>query len=207
MTTSLFPAILTSTVRSPEIPPNDDLYGWLVGSWDLAIVSHDDEGVTRQSAGEVHVSRILEGRAVQDVFINPRRSDRKPSMAKFANWFGSTIRIYDPSISAWRIWWFNPYDGVRAELIGRREGDSIVQEGSFPDGTPIRWTFSEIRANSFLWRGERLDHDRNWRLQVEFRGRRMRAPVKTAVRSTSSPRGTPPGERARFSARRSGRRS
>lgn len=208
MTIQSFPEILTSVVRSPEIPPEDDLYGWFAGSWDLDVVSYDDEGVTRDSRGEVHVSRVLEGRAVQDVFINPRRSDRNPAMAKFANWFGTTFRMYDPAIRAWRVWWFNPHDGVRAELIGRREGGQIVQEGAFPDGTPIRWTFSEIKSNSFAWRAERLAPDKTWQLQVEFRGRRMKAPVKAAVRSTQPRRGIPSaGERARFSDRRSGRRS
>jgi hypothetical protein len=109
------------------------------------------------------------------VFINPRRSDRSPNAAKFANWFGTTIRIYDPSIQAWRVNWFNPHDGVRAEQIGRRRGNQIVQEGTFPDGTPNRWTFSEIAEDSFRWRGERLEPDgKTWRLQVDFRGRRMR---------------------------------
>jgi hypothetical protein len=165
--------LLPSTARSPEIPEEQDLYGWLVGSWDLDVISHDDEGVTRRTSGELHAARVLDGRAVQDVFVNPRRSDRGPSMAAFANWFGTTLRIYDPSLGAWRIWWFNPYDGVRAELVGRRHGDEILQEGRFPDGTPIRWTFREITPDSFRWSGERLEADgKTWRLQVEFLGHR-----------------------------------
>jgi hypothetical protein len=48
-----------------------------------------------------------------------------------------------------------------------------VQEGMFPDGTPIRWTFSEVADDSFRWRGERLEPDgRTWRLQVDFQARR-----------------------------------
>lgn len=170
-----FLEILYSTKRSPDIPPEDDVYGWLIGSWELEVVSHDDEGVIRESSGEAHFSWVLEGRAVEDVFINPRRADRDPSMPKFANWFGTTIRIYDPTIRAWRAWWFNPHDGVRAELVGRRQGNSIVQEGKFPDGTPIRWTFGEITDDSFRWRGERLESDgKTWQLQVEFHGRRLK---------------------------------
>jgi hypothetical protein len=199
-----FLTTLLSMHRSPEIPPEDDLYGQLLGSWDLDVVSHDDDGKTRRSLGEVHVSRVLEGRAVQDVFINPRRSDRAPAMAAFANWFGTTLRIYDPVIRAWRVWWFNPYDGVRAELVGRLEGNDIVQEGTFPDGTAIRWTFSEITPVSFLWRGERLEPDKSWRLQVEMRGRRARA----AARSTPSRRRIRPAAgRARLSVRGPARRS
>jgi hypothetical protein len=164
--------VLVASGRSRDIPETEDAYGWLIGSWDLEVVGYDDEGNVTRSKGEAHFAWVLEGRAVQDVFINPQRSDRGPSSPKFANWFGTTLRIYDPSLRAWRVNWFNPHDGFRAELIGRRRGNEIVQEGTFPDGTKIRWTFSEITDDSCLWRGERLEPDGTWRLQVEFRARR-----------------------------------
>jgi hypothetical protein len=165
--------ILAASDRSHEIPESADAYGWLIGSWELDLVGYDDKGKIVQSTGEAHFAWVLEGRAVQDVFINPRRSDRGPSSPEFANWYGTTIRIYDPTIQGWRVNWFNPHDGIRAELIGRRRGNEIVQEGKFPDGTPIRWTFSDIAENSCRWRGERLEPDgKTWRLQVEFHARR-----------------------------------
>jgi hypothetical protein len=169
---SLFAALAASS-RSNEIPEAQDAYGWLVGSWELDVVGYDDEGKVTRSTGEAHFVWMLEGRAVQDVFINPRRSDRGPESPKFANWYGTTIRIYDPSIQAWRVNWFNPHDGIRAELIGRRRGKEIVQEGKFPDETSIRWIYSDIMENSCRWRGERLEPDGTWRLQVEFDARRM----------------------------------
>jgi hypothetical protein len=160
--------------RSPEIPQEMDVYGWLIGSWELDLVGYLDDGNVINSKGEAHFAWVLEGRAVQDVFINPRRSERGPDSPKFANWFGTTLRIYDPGIKAWRVNWFNPRDGIRAELVGLRSGNQIVQKGTFPDGTPIRWTFSEIMEDSFRWRGERLESDgKTWRLQVEFHGKRM----------------------------------
>lgn len=166
-------AALAATERSPAIPEAMDAYGWLIGSWELDLIGYDDEGNVIHTTGEAHFAWVLEGRAVQDVFINPRRSDRGPDSPKFANWFGTTIRTYDPSIQAWRVNWFNPHDGIRAELIGRRRGKDIVQEGEFPDGTPIRWTYSDITENSCRWRGERLERDgKTWRLQVEFCARK-----------------------------------
>ena len=165
--------VLTASGRSAEIPEESDLYGWMVGSWELDVVGYDDDGHVIHSVGEAHCGWVLEGRAVQDVFINPRRSDRGPASPKFANWYGTTIRIYDQSIQGWRVNWFNPHDGIRAELIGRRRGKDIVQAGKFPDGTAIRWTFSDITENSYCWRGERLEPDGTWRLQVEFRATRV----------------------------------
>ena len=58
--------------------------------------------------------------------------------------------------------------------IGRRIGEDIVQIGNRPDGTPTRWTFSEITANSFHWTGEALNPDgHTWRLEGDFRVTRM----------------------------------
>ena len=165
-----FLEILAPTSRSPDINPEDDLYGFLIGSWELDVVAYPDDGNVTHSTGEAHFAWVLDGRAIQDVFINPQRSDRTPDSPKFGNWYGTTFRYFDPAIRAWRVFWFNPDDGVRAELIGRRRGNDIVQEGHFPDGTPIRWTFSEITPDSCRWRGERLEPDgKTWRLQVEFR--------------------------------------
>jgi hypothetical protein len=166
--------ILAPTSRSPDINPDDDLFGFLIGSWELDIVAYPDDGTVTHSTGEAHVAWVLDGRAIQDVFINPQRSDRTPDSPKFANWYGTTFRFFDPSIRAWHVFWFNPDDGVRAELIGRRRGTDVVQEGHFPDGTPIRWTYSDITPDSCRWCGERLEPDgKTWRLQVEFRARRV----------------------------------
>ena len=174
LTVDLFQEILAPSSRSPDIDPQDDLYGFLIGSWELDLVAYPDGGGVTRSTGEAHVAWVLGGRAVQDVFINPQRSDRTPDSPKFGNWYGTTFRYFDPAICAWRVLWFNPDDGVRAELIGRRRGNEIVQQGQFPDGTPIRWTFSEITADSCHWRGERLEPDgKTWRLQVEFQARRV----------------------------------
>jgi hypothetical protein len=169
-----FVEVFAATSRSADIHPEDDLYGFLVGSWELDVVAYPDDGRVTHSTGEAHFAWVLDGRAIADVFINPQRSDRTSDSPKFGNWYGTTFRYFDPTIGAWRVFWFNLDDGVRAELIGRRRGSEIVQEGRFPDGTPIRWTFSEITPDAFHWCGERLEVDgKTWRLQVEFRARRV----------------------------------
>jgi hypothetical protein len=37
-------AALAAGGRSPQIPEEMDLYGWLVGSWELEVVGYDDAG-------------------------------------------------------------------------------------------------------------------------------------------------------------------
>jgi hypothetical protein len=83
--------------------------------------------------------------------------------------------VWDPSIQAWRITWINPAGDHREEQIGRKSGNDIVQMGARTDGTPTRWTYTEITPDSFHWLGESLGPDgKTWKLEGEFRARRMR---------------------------------
>ncbi|MBV9497040.1 MAG: hypothetical protein JOZ54_22570, partial [Acidobacteria bacterium] len=88
--------------------------------------------------------------------------------------FGTTLRVWDARLGAWRVTWINPVTGLRNELIGRRVGAELVQIGTHPDGTPIRWRFVDITSDSFRWLGEALNADgETWRLEAEFKGKRI----------------------------------
>jgi hypothetical protein len=169
-----FQAAITSGKRAPEIPEDVDAYGWLIGSWELDVLRYRVDMTGRELKGEVHFACVLEGRAVQDVWIMPRRSERTETADRGANMYGTTLRVWDPNIQAWRVTWINPVTGVRDELIGRWVGREVVQIGRHSDGTPIRWIFSEITPESFRWTGEVLETDgKTWRLEGEFRAKRV----------------------------------
>jgi hypothetical protein len=169
-----FHAVLEASGRSPEIPESADAYGWLIGSWELDVYYYAGRAV-RDIKGEVHFGWVLEGRAVQDVWIMPRRSERTANLDKSNNMYGTTLRAWDPSIQAWRITWINPVTGHRQEQIGRWSGKDIVQVGARSDGTPTRWTYTEITPDSFRWLGEALEPDgKTWKLEAEFRAKRLR---------------------------------
>ena len=172
-----FQSLLISDRRSPEIPESSDVYGWLCGSWDLAVLRYRGIDVSAQGLeGEVHAARALEGRAVQDVWIMPRCTDRTtPPSDPTMNMFGTTLRSWDPAIKVWRIAWTNPVSGHREEQIGNWIGDDIVQNGTRADGTKTRWTFTEISADSFRWRGEALyPNATDWKLEGEFLAKRRK---------------------------------
>jgi len=161
---------LAAPERSPEIAAADDVYGWLVGSWKLDVrhywgIDVSDEGIV----GEVHAGWTLEGRAVQDIWIMPRRGQRTPRSEKHRNMYGTTLRVWDPIIEAWRITLTKPAGDHHEQQIGRQVGSDIVQMGTRPDGTTTRWTFTEMTHDSFHWRGESLDVDgTTWKLEGEF---------------------------------------
>jgi hypothetical protein len=169
-----FASALVAGGRSPEIPVSADVYGWLIGSWELDVFDYDAAGNVRRSRGEVHFGWVLEGRAVQDVWIMPPRAERAAKLDRRHNRYGTTLRVWESSIQAWRVTWINPVTGYRDELIGRWSGPDIVQVGTHADGTPIRWMFTEITADSFRWTGEALGPDgKTWKLEDEFHAKRM----------------------------------
>jgi hypothetical protein len=105
----------------------------------------------------------------------PRRTDRTTPLDKSRNMFGTTLRVWDQSIEAWRISWRNPAGDHHEDQIGRRIGNDIVQLGTRPNGTATRWTYTDITPNAFHWLGESLNPDgKSWTLEGEFRARRWR---------------------------------
>lgn len=168
-----FSAVLPAPGRSAEIPESADVYGWLIGSWDLDVIHYGVDVSAQRIESEAHFAWVLEGRAIQDVWIMPRQSKRTASLEKAGNMYGTTLRVWDAAIQAWRVTWINPVTGSRDELIGRWCGKDIVQVGARADGTPIRWMFTEITPDSFRWTGEVLEPDgRTWKLQGEFRAKK-----------------------------------
>src|SRR5689334_19947822 len=99
-----FLRLLAAPERSPEIPESHDIYGWLVGSWELHVCHY--KGVDVSSLvlkGEAHFAWVLEGRAIQDVWIMPRPPERSAGSDRVNNMYGTTLRMWDPALQAWRI--------------------------------------------------------------------------------------------------------
>ena len=168
--------LLAAPGRASDIPESADVYGWLVGSWELDVRTYWAKDVSgRGLKGEAHFGWALEGRAIQDVWIMPRIADRTSQLDKALNMYGTTLRVWDPTIQAWQITWTNPAGDHHERQIGRRIGNDIVQLGTRPDGTTTRWMFSDITRDSFHWTGGALNPDgRTWTLEGEFLGKRMR---------------------------------
>jgi hypothetical protein len=164
-----FHAVLAAPDRSPDVPESADVYGWLCGSWDLEVLHYLAIDVSgRGMTAEVHAARVLEGRAVQDVWIMPA-PDWNPALMMY----GTTLRWWDSSIRAWRIDWTNPARSHHEDQIGNWNGRDILQTGQRADGTKTRWTFTEITPDSFHWRGEALyPGAADWTLEGEFLAKR-----------------------------------
>lgn len=153
---------------APELTTDNNLFGWLIGSWDVEVHDFETDGARRVSNGEWHFAWVLEGRAIQDVFVTPRRNERSFG-AMPANRYGTTLRIFDVASGVWRLVWINPVRNDVDMLTTRRDEGSIVQEGVDVNGTRFRWTFSKIADNGFVFLSEecREGYD-DWKTLAEF---------------------------------------
>jgi len=175
---SSFLDALHSDGPAPDRAGKLGLYAFLVGRWDTRILAYDEAGTRHESRGEIHADWVLEGRAIQDIWMTPPRGERRPGeppprLPVTGAWYGTTLRVYDPKLDAWHVLWSDPATQVYVRQTGRPEGGDIVQQGSMPSGAVLRWRFTEIEADSFHWLGEiSTDAGATWRLQVEVFARR-----------------------------------
>ena len=89
---------------------------------------------------------------------------------------GTTVRFYDAKFKEWRIVWIPPLSGNVITLKGGAVGDCIVLLGRDVNGMMLRWSFNDIQADSFLWRGESSsDEGKTWRTEQVMRLRRRAA--------------------------------
>jgi hypothetical protein len=142
------------------------LFGRFVGEWQI------DNRSLIESTGEWVESRfrwmfawILDGRGVQDVIVGANERAG-----------GTTLRIFDPTLDTWRVYWFGVAGGDYCDLRGAADGpDAILLDGTQTDGRRIRWRFSGITADSFAWDG-RVSNDGgvSWWHEQHMDARRVR---------------------------------
>ncbi len=166
-------AALGSNQPHPQLASKLELYGRFVGSWDVDITFYPPQGEPQRAKGEWHFAWVLEGRAVQDVFIFPARRERVGKTPEPWWFYGSTFRWFDPALGAWHITYFEPTRPFALQQIGRAAGADIEQISAEIDGVIRRWRFIEISKNTFRWIGEASrDKGGTWTLEMEMHARR-----------------------------------
>ncbi len=164
---------LHSSGPASDLADNMRLYAWLIGNWEMDVVMHKNDGSKATARGAMHAGWVLEGRAIQDVFVVPDL------------FYGTSLRFYDPHIDAWQIFWIDPLKQVYFHMVGRARGNDIINEGKetpelarsygLPEDSTatVRWSFTEIAPNSFHWLSERSTDGMIWHLQREYFARRL----------------------------------
>jgi hypothetical protein len=154
--------VLHTDHPAPDRAASLALYGWLVGEWNFTGWIRRAGDGKHDIRGEIHAGWVLEGRALQDVWIVP------------GFFHGTTLRIYDAGLDAWHIIWSDPLRQSYSRQLGRSSGNNIVQDGANLNGAKTRWSFVDRTNDSFRWLGERLESPDMWVLEAEFFVRRTR---------------------------------
>jgi hypothetical protein len=169
---------LRSNGPHPELAAKLQLFGQFVGGWDVEITNYKPDGSREVVQEEWHFGWVLEGRAIQDVWIAPKRSLRAESKGMSGE-YGATLRFYDPKIDAWRSTWIGPPKGYVLPFVARQIGDEIVLEGNFESGKSRKWIFSEITTDTFKWRA--IESDDGWATEQKVQEMSARRVAETSA--------------------------
>ena len=155
----------------PDLAEHLMLFGQFVGAWDVDVTNIAPDGTKQELKGEWHFGWALEGRAIMDVWITPRRS---LSAQADPYEYGATLRFFDPTIQAWRSTWIGLVRHLVRAFIARQVEDGIILEGSFAPGCRTRWIFSQITATSFHWHNlGSSDDGSTWTIMQEMTAQRV----------------------------------
>jgi hypothetical protein len=155
----------------PSLPRPAQIFAPFIGSWDLTVRWFDAGGqLSRTEPGEWHFAWVLEGRAIQDVWIVPPRAQRTGG-ALYE--YGTSVRFYDPQLEAWQSTWIGPMHGVVRTFVAHQREDAVVLETTPGVSPAMRWSFREVAADSFTWTNE-VREGEGWRIQQTFEARRQR---------------------------------
>jgi hypothetical protein len=127
-------------------------FGQFIGAWDIAWEGVADDGRPATGRGLLTFGWVLGGRAVQDVWVVELDPD-PDGTPRSGGFHGTTVRFYDPAMGAFRSTWIEPYHSRVRRFIGRLDGSGIVLL-SDEDDPQLRWRFTDVERDSFLWIGE-----------------------------------------------------
>ena len=158
---------LSASGPHPSLGDEARVFDRFVGAWDCDYTFFAEDGSVKRASGELEFGWVLDGRAVQDIWIT---YPEKPSKERD---IGTSVRFFDPKSKVWRVVFVSPAYGATITVQGGAEGDRIVLRGVNEEGSMLRWSFNEIQTDSFIWRGEKSrDGGKTWRLREEHHMRR-----------------------------------
>ena len=155
-------AALSASSSHPSLGDDAKAFDRLVGTWDCDYGFYAQDGSVSHVPGELKFGWILDGRAIQDIWIAyPQTGSKERSI-------GTSVRFFDNKTKLWRVIFVSPSFGALVTVQGGVEGNRIVLRGVNDEGSALRWSFNDIQANSFVWRGEKSrDSRKTWRLEEE----------------------------------------
>jgi hypothetical protein len=167
------PAALGAAGPAREYADKLMFFGQFVGDWEFDMTATKPDGSQVAGKGEWYFGWVLDGHALQDVWIFPGAGQSQPR----GSWeYGSSVRFYDPKEDVWRLSWIGPVRTNMGNFTGRMVGDEFVFEGKDRDGDMAHWIYYDLHADHFQWRAEvSQDGGKTWKLIQHMNVRRVRS--------------------------------
>jgi hypothetical protein len=162
---------LKATSPNPALGDQAQVVGRIVGTWDVEYTTFAKDGTASHRTGEFIVEWVMDGRAIQDLWIvHPSGTRKEREVYTDLHWF-------DPKARTWRAAFVDPEHGSVAKFTGGPVGnDRYVLETPDLGSKRTRWSFYDIRRDSFAVRGEASNDDgKTWKLQSEYQMKRQHA--------------------------------
>jgi hypothetical protein len=164
---------LQAVAPHPSLGDQAQVFGRFVGTWDGDYREFAPNGKETRSSGEWIFGWVMDGRAIQDLFMI------YPSVERKERYIGTTLRCFDRKSQTWSVTFIDPEAAAVETLVGAAAGDDrIVLVNQNPDGKVTRWSFVDIRADSWAFTVEvSRDGGKTWRLREEDHMKRRGASV------------------------------
>ena len=135
----------------------------LVGTWDVEYRDILKDGREQHRTGQFIMAWVLDGRAIEDVWIvDP--SEGRPEREVYA-----AIQYFDAKSNSWPTVFIDPEHGSTAKFTGGAtlDGRMVLQTSDL--GRPQnRWSFNATGPDSFVFRDEfSSDGGETWKLLSE----------------------------------------
>ena len=157
---------LVSESPKSEIADKLNLFGQFVGEWDFDWVYGKGTPDESHTPGEWIFSWILEGTAIQDLFICPSRKEKENNPQPDGE-YGTTVRFYNPEKNTWDICYglYGKMHVLEAKQVGKQ---IIVENKDTADGYN-QWVFSDVTSTSFHWQNRTsYDCGKTWNVNGEL---------------------------------------
>jgi hypothetical protein len=163
---------LTTTLEAkgpnPSLGDQAKLLNRLVGTWDVEYTDFRKDGTTLHRTGEFMVGWIMDGRALQDLWIVDPWGEHKDREVY------TDVFYFEAKSRTWHAAAVDPQGGSVARFTASEAGNErLVIESKEIDSGDTRWSFNEIRPDSFIWRDEgSSDGGKTWKLRSEYHMKR-----------------------------------
>jgi hypothetical protein len=148
----------------PSLGDQANVFGRLVGTWEIRYAFLSKDGATTQATGTFSAGWVMDGRVMQCLYTID------PSAARKEKFIGTSLSYFDAKSQTWRLFFIDPENDTVIRVTGGAVNDRIVFLTQETDGKVYRWSFNDIRPDTFVYRDEiSRDGGNTWTLREEDR--------------------------------------